>query len=255
MLEISTILSYFSTVVKMQNIENMEKIRNITPSIHDLPKDILNIIAGNLSYDDIIQLCQTNKRFADRCRQDDFWETLLLVRYGDYIHPEDVSPREMFYNYEMMTNVFITDPKQGGYIYLTLNDDDVLISCVIGFLLEAVSYNDLGDISRMKTWKKVIGPRFLLRLYNEAHHPESGLLIVKPGGRYVPKEEWSQLIMNLPIVRGRHPKYNQIDILFQSEDYELTVRMIDLGDLFIKTLTFIIDYFGDGVEVTRIPVE
>lgn len=42
-----------------------------------LPKDIDEILLYKLSYLDILRLCQTNKRFANICRDDKFWKILL----------------------------------------------------------------------------------------------------------------------------------------------------------------------------------
>src|ERR1700735_5216101 len=43
-------------------------------SLNKLPLDIQGVTALNLSYEDILSLCQTNKKLSNICRNPDFWK-------------------------------------------------------------------------------------------------------------------------------------------------------------------------------------
>lgn len=95
-----------------------------------LPYDIRKLIPEYFNYQDILNLCKTEKALARICRDDGFWELLLRERHPYYLPQAGMSFREMFRHAETMYVVYLYMDNELIYDNDS-RDDDNLIAAVL----------------------------------------------------------------------------------------------------------------------------
>ena len=78
--------------------------------LNELPPDVQGITALNLPYEDVLNLCKTNKRLSNVCQNPDFWRRKILKDFPDEVTPESLDklkPENMRPKYEQLYGVML----------------------------------------------------------------------------------------------------------------------------------------------------
>ncbi len=118
-----------------------------TQSFGVLPFDIRKMIPQDFTYQEILNLCKTEKALAQVCRDDSFWALLLADRHPQYLPQAGLSAREMFRHAETMYIVYLYMNNNIIYTDESL-DDDNLIAAVLA--QEILSYVERMSHTRSK---------------------------------------------------------------------------------------------------------
>lgn len=121
----------------------------------DIPNDVNRLIINKLSYPEIINLCQTNKRFATLCRNDNLWKNLLDRDFG--VKFKNQTNRESYeYVYkniqgtvdDLVENKLIADPRYLNIKIIKTDMFNIIAKFIKSHHLKGYSQEDFNKLKR-----------------------------------------------------------------------------------------------------------
>ena len=79
-------------------------------SLSILPDELIEIIGSLIEVDDLLNLCTITPQLADRCKNRQFWQNLILYFHSPMINLENISLSELMVLYQKI--------RQSGYLYI-----------------------------------------------------------------------------------------------------------------------------------------
>ena len=79
-------------------------------SLSLLPDELVELIGSLIDVDDLLSLCTISPRLADRCKDRQFWQNLILYFHSPMINLENLSLSELIVLYRKI--------RQSGYLYI-----------------------------------------------------------------------------------------------------------------------------------------
>ena len=110
---------------------------NESVSFSLLPLEIQEEIASSLSYDEIINLCNSQSFLLDICRDKDFWRGLILNRYSNYSdNPKFKSdPQNLFRLIErLLHRITLTNPSKETFTISTIDEEVIATTIAVASL-------------------------------------------------------------------------------------------------------------------------
>ncbi len=120
-----------------------------------LPRDLLSTISTNLRYEDIQNLCRTNRSLANTCKSNQFWQGLIAQKYPMYINDSNYNqnPEALFELLDRSYFVTITSSTQPKPLVI-VNDDIEPINGALFAYFDTVRF----DIPKNKRSINAVGP-------------------------------------------------------------------------------------------------
>lgn len=104
-----------------------------------LPYEIVSMIPEDFTYQDIVNLCKTEKSLNRLCQDDNFWSLLLQDRHPHYLRRADLTAREMFRHAETMYLVYLYQNNQLIYSDVSADDDNIIAAILAEDILSYTS--------------------------------------------------------------------------------------------------------------------